>query len=316
MTDPVNPARPALALSVDVEDWPQSSWDRRLSLGDYCADNTLRLLDLLGEFPSARATFFVLGKFARKHPAAVAAIRRAGHEIGSHGYGHVELFHLGRKRFSEDLKRSTEVVAAAAGVRPAGYRAPDFSIVGESLWALDVLAESGYAYDSSIFPIRKARYGIPAWPRSPAIVRLGSGATITELPLATLEFWGKRLPVGGGGYARLMPAALLTEALQRAHAQLGAPPVFYCHPYEIDPGEFKRLDIHIPLKVRLHQGIGRKRTAAKLRRLLENFECLSLGQAVQRLKDLPAISYDAYVLDPATVHRPPAFEGGQAVPDE
>lgn len=315
MTDRANPARPALALSVDVEDWPQSSWDRRLPLGDYCADNTLRLLDLLREFPSARATFFILGKFAEKHPAAVAAIRQGGHEIASHGYGHVELFHLGREKFAEDLRRSTDVVAAAAGVRPTGYRAPDFSIVGESLWALDVLAENGYAYDSSIFPIRKARYGIAAWPRGPVVVRLSSGATITELPLATVELGGRRLPVGGGGYARLMPAAIVTWAMRKIHAQLGAPPVFYCHPYEIDPGEFRRLGLAIPFRVRLHQGIGRKRTAAKLRRLLRSFECLSLAEVAARLGGLPVISYDPYVLDPATVHRPPAFEGGQAVPD-
>jgi len=308
--------RPVLALSVDVEDWPQSSWDRTLPLGDDCADNTLRLLEMLAEFPEARATFFILGKFAERHPKAVRAVRDAGHEIGSHGFGHVEIFRLTREQFAADIHRSTEAIETACGVRPAGYRAPDFSIVGESLWALDVLADAGYAYDSSIFPIAKARYGIPEWPRSAVRVQLASGAVITELPITTVEQFGHRLPAGGGGYARLVPAFVLEWALRRAAEQLDSPPVYYCHPYEIDPDEFKRLDIHIPLKVRLHQGLGRGRTIKKLRRLLGRFECISLGDAARRCQNLPTIDYRPYVLEPGAVKRPPAFEGGTLVPEE
>ena len=152
--------RPTFALTVDVEDWPQSSWDRSHPISDYCAENARRVLEILGEYPGSRATFFVLGKFAEKHPGVVREIHAAGHEVASHGYGHEEVFRLGRPEFAEDVRRSTDVLAAACSVPPRGYRAPDFSVVGESLWALDVLARQGYRYDSSIFPIAKARYGI------------------------------------------------------------------------------------------------------------------------------------------------------------
>jgi peptidoglycan/xylan/chitin deacetylase (PgdA/CDA1 family) len=169
--------KPAIILTVDVEDWPQSSWDRNLPLSDYCADNK-RVLDLLSEFPNAHATFFILGKFAEKHPKTVKAIAQAGYEVASHGYGHLELFHLGRQGFAEDLLRSAEAICESTGIRPIGYRAPDFSVVGESLWAFEELAEQGYIYDTSIFPISKMRYGIANWPREAVYVRLQSGGTI------------------------------------------------------------------------------------------------------------------------------------------
>jgi len=293
-----------LAITIDVEDWPQSSWNRSLPIGDYCAENTRRLLEVLAEFPAARATFFVLGKFAEKHPAVTRAIAEAGHEVASHGYGHVELFEIGRDAFAEDLKRSTEILAEAAGVRPTGYRAPDFSVVGESLWALEVLAEAGYTYDSSIFPIDRGRYGIAGWPPVPARVELESGASILEVPVATLDQFGRRLPVGGGGYARLLPGRILVRALRKSGRQRGSVPVFYCHPYELDPGELGRLDLDIPWKVRLHQSLGRKRTVGKLRRLLRAFECVTLSEVLARAGDLPTIDCRPFVLDPDKVHRP------------
>ncbi|MHC4109613.1 MAG: DUF3473 domain-containing protein [Planctomycetota bacterium] len=303
----MNKVIPTIAVTVDLEDWPQSSWDRSLPLSDYCADNAKRLLDIVKEFPSARATFFVLGKFAEKHPRVVREIHQAGHEIGSHGWGHVEIFHLGHDKFREDIRRSTEVITGIIGERPVGYRAPDFSIVGETLWALEILAEEGYTYDSSIFPIAKARYGIAAWPPEAVQVRLKTGNTITEFPLATLYLCRRRLPVGGGGYARLLPGSVLVRALRMAQTQTDGQPVFYCHPYEIDPQEFARLDFKIPFKVRLHQGMGRKRTAGKLRSLLEKFECISLSQAMMRCENLAVIDYTSYVLEPDSVTRPPIF---------
>lgn len=303
----MNNDKPEIAITVDVEDWPQSSWDRALPLSDYCADNTKQLLDIINEFPSARATFFVLGKFAEKHPHIIREIHQAGHEVGSHGYGHVEVFHLGQDKFREDLRQSTEIITRITGERPIGFRAPDFSIVGETLWALEILAEEGYAYDSSIFPIEKARYGIATWPRATTRVKLKAGNTIVEFPLATLELCQRRLPVGGGGYARLLPGSILVRALRKAQGQLGTPPVFYCHPYELDSQEFKRMDIKIPIKVRCHQGIGRKRTAGKLRKLLKNFKCISLRQAITRCNDCDVIDYTSYALEPGAVKRPPIF---------
>lgn len=299
--------KPTIAITVDVEDWPQSSWDRSLPLSDYCADNTRRLLGIISEFPSARATFFILGKFAEKHPNVVREIYHAGHEIGSHGWGHVEIFRLGQDKFQEDIKRSTKIIADIIGKHPPGYRAPDFSIVGETLWALEILAKEGYTYDSSIFPISKARYGIYNWPRTQGRVKLKSGLQITELPLATLKLFGKLLPIGGGGYARLMPQVVLVKALRKAESQLGFPPVFYCHPYEIDPKEFDRLKLDIPFKVRLHQGLGRKTTTSKLRQLLRNFECITLSEIIARYGPLHIIDYSHYILEPGSITRPPIF---------
>lgn len=303
----MNKTRPAIAITVDVEDWPQSSWDRSLPLSDYCADNAKRLLDVINQFQSQRATFFVLGKFADKHPQVVQEIYNAGHEVGSHGWGHIEIFHLDKDKFRDDIRRSTEAIADITGKRPTGYRAPDFSVVGETLWALEILAQEGYTYDSSIFPISKARYGIGNWPRSPGRVKLPSGLEIIEFPLATLELFGKRLPVGGGGYARLMPHPVLIRALNKAESQLNFPPVFYCHPYEIDAKEFSRLQLKIPLKIRLHQSLGRKGTIRKLRQILRNFNCVLLSEVMTLYKDLPLIDYKPYVLDPNLVSRPPIF---------
>ena len=130
---------------------------------------------------------------------------------------------------------------------------------------------------------------------------------ITEFPLATLDLCRCRLPVGGGGYARLLPGSVLVRALHMAQAQSGSPPVFYCHPYEMDPQEFARLEFKIPFKVRLHQGMGRKQTAGKLRRLLKNFECISLSEAMKRCENLAIIDYTSYVLEPDSVTRPPIF---------
>ena len=282
--------RARLALSIDVEDWPQSSWDRSLPIGEYCADNTLRMLDILAESPAAKATFFVLGKFADKHPHVVRAIDQAGHEVACHGHGHVEVFDLDRRSFAADIWRSTDTISELINRRPIGYRAPDFSITARSLWVLEVLAEHGYEYDSSIFPVAGGRYGIRDWPRSVRRVRFASGGSIAEVPLATVKGVGRRWPVSGGGYARLLPGPILSRLLRKAARQAGPVTVFYCHPYELDPGEFGRTGLDIPWKVRLHQGLGRGRAAGKLRRLLATFECLTIAQALEDLESIPEMT--------------------------
>ncbi len=297
----------SISITVDVEDWPQSTWDRSLPIGDYCAENTRRLLELFSEFPHTEATFFILGKFAEKHPAILREIQQAGHEIASHGYGHIETFRLTREEFKEDIIRSTAIIADAIGVRPIGYRAPEFSIVGESLWALEILADEGFTYDSSIFPIDNRRYGIPNWPRTATKVKLDSGRTIYEFPMTTLDFLGRRLPISGGGYARLLPATFLIRAFRKAQTQLEGTPIFYCHPYELDSNEFRRLKLKLPLKVKLHQNLGRRRMAAKIRKLLKNFTSISLSQVMSRSQNVPKITYNRYVLDEESVKRPPAF---------
>lgn len=242
-------------ITIDVEDWPQSSWDRDLPISKRAADNTLKVLDVL-ETLNVRATMFILGKFAETFPEIVKAIHAKGHEIGSHGHGHVEIFKQSPEEFREDVRRTKAFLEDLTGEQVRGYRAPDFSIITESLWALTVLAEVGYEYDSSIFPVKRNRYGIPTWPIDPARVILENNRSILEFPIATITMFQKNWPIGGGGYHRLLPGFLSRMLADRSMQQ--APFVFYCHPYEFDPSEFREIEHKIPLPVALHQGLGRR----------------------------------------------------------
>jgi polysaccharide deacetylase family protein (PEP-CTERM system associated) len=190
--------------------------------------------------------------------------------VASHGYGHVEIFTQTPEVFREDVRRSRRLLEDLTGSGIVGFRAPDFSITGASLWALDVLAEEGFRYDSSIFPIRHARYGIVGWPDTPVTVRLPSGRSIVELPIATRTVGGRRLPVAGGGYHRLLPGMAIRMLVRSALAS-GNPFMAYCHPYEFDPREFAEIDVRVPLKVRLHQGLGRSGFRSKFTGLLAAF---------------------------------------------
>lgn len=243
-------------ITVDVEDWPQSTWDRRLPISQRAADNTLRLLDLFDRL-QVSATMFVLGKFARRFPEVVRAIDARGHEVACHGSDHLEIFHQSRLEFTTDVKTAKSVLEETIGRPVMGYRAPDFSIVQETLWALEVLAELGFAYDSSIYPINRGRYGIPTWSPAPAEVALPGGSRIVEFPLSTVRWLGRNWPVSGGGYHRLLPGPIVRILARRILQE--RPFVFYCHPYEFDKHEFAALDLAIPLCTRIHQGLGRGR---------------------------------------------------------
>jgi polysaccharide deacetylase family protein (PEP-CTERM system associated) len=211
---------------------------------------------------------FVLGKFAAAFPEIVREIRADGHEIACHGYGHVEIFKQSREAFIKDVYRSKDLLEQILGERIRGYRAPDFSIVRHTLWAFEVLAEAGFVYDSSIFPIHHTRYGIPDWPVAPVKVRLPGGKSLIEVPIATLRCLGKNWPVGGGGYHRLLPGYLSRYLAH--HVMASQPFVFYCHPYEFDARELQEIPLQLPLHIRLHQGLGRcwftQRFTAFLRR--------------------------------------------------
>jgi polysaccharide deacetylase family protein (PEP-CTERM system associated) len=258
----------AAVITVDVEDWPQSTWDRRLPITQRAADNALALLDLFDRL-EVRATLFVLGKFARRFPEVVRVMQERGHEVACHGMGHVEIFHQTPAEFRRDVQEAKSALEEIIGVPVAGYRAPDFSIVQDTLWALEVLADLGFAYDSSIYPWKGSRYGIPDWSPGPTEVMLASGSSLVEFPLSTCRWLGRNWPVSGGGYHRLLPG-LLTRACARRILK-DRPFVFYCHPYEFDPGEFAALDLAIPLKTRLHQGLGRGRFEARFRAFARNF---------------------------------------------
>ena len=277
-------------ISVDVEDWKQSTWDRSLPISERSAKNAERVLEVLDQ-SGVKATMFVLGKFAAAFPGIVKRIQSSGHEVACHGFGHEEIFHQSPKEFREDVRRAKETLQDITGVEVVGYRAPDFSIVKRTLWALDELAALGFEYDSSIFPVRHSRYGIPEWPLHPTEVKLADGRSILELPIATLDLWGRRLPVGGGGYHRLLPGAIARLAASSVMQQNDF--MFYCHPYEFDPGELWETSLPIPLKVRLHQGLGRGRFEARLQAFIRRFGGLPARDALAG-RALPTLQLTDY----------------------
>ena len=274
-----------LVCTVDVEDWAQSTLDTEMPISDRAGPNMERVLDVLAE-EKVKATCFVLGKFAEKFPACVRRIAAEGHEVASHGYGHVDVFRLSPAQFREDVRRSKAQLEQLTGQAVRGYRAPDFSIVKSSLWAFDVLAEEGFAYDASVNPAGLARFGVPDFPAQPVRLELSGGRTLVELPVATLRALGRNLPVAGGGYHRLLPFAAIRWAIERT-VLVGDVFVAYCHPYEFDPDEFAHLDLPLPLKTRLHQGLGRRGFEGKFRRMLREFETQLAGDVAAR-SDWPA----------------------------
>ncbi len=295
---------PPLIFSVDVEDWAQSTLDTDLPIGEHCGQNTRRLLQILQESPGATGTFFILGLFAEKHPAVVRELRDAGHEIACHGYGHVQVHLLDPQSFRDDLRRAKDVISSITGDVLTGYRAPVFSIGAGNLWALDVLCDEGFRYDSSIFPIAGPRYGIGDWPRETSVVRLNDGRCITEFPLTARRMAGRNLPISGGGYARLFPSWLLHRLLRAESDARSTWPVFYCHPYEIDPGEFARTSPTPPwgeqklsLKLRLHQGLGRRGFADKLRMLSRRFRLRSFADALRESPPLAETKAADYAIN-------------------
>ncbi len=237
------PNAPAMrhAFSVDVEDYyhvsafersiPRTAWDHYESR---VVASTQRLLDLLAR-RDVRGTFFVLGWIADRFPQLVRDIHAAGHELGSHSYWHRLIYELAPDEFRQDLRRSIDAIENAAGVRVRMYRAPSFSIVRRSLWAFDILAEEGIEIDSSVFPTRHDRYGIPDAP--PTIHHRDCAAgRVIEFPPTVVQFGRFRLPVAGGGYFRLYPLAVTVRAMHRV-AAAGRPAMFYVHPWELDPDQ-------------------------------------------------------------------------------
>jgi polysaccharide deacetylase family protein (PEP-CTERM system associated) len=228
-------------LSVDVEDYfhVEAFADRvkRLDWDSYpsrFAVNTRRILDIFAA-SGCRGTFFVLGWVAERDSALVREIAEAGHEIACHSHLHRKVTTLKPAEFREDLRRATHAIEDAAGVKVVGYRAPTFSIRGESLWALDILAEEGYLYDSSFFPIRHDLYGFPEGPRFMHRRKLNGGASIYEMPMSTLRLGGQNWPFGGGGYLRLLPMTYTKWAINRTHRVEKKPAIVYFHPWELDP---------------------------------------------------------------------------------
>lgn len=226
------------ALTVDVEEYFQveavahlvhrDEWDH---LESRVAWQTGRILDLLAR-EGVRATFFTLGWVARRQPALVRRIVAEGHELACHGDAHRMITQMSPAAFREDVRRARATLEDLGGVRVEGYRAPTFSVVEGTRWALEVLREEGFRYDASIFPIRHDRYGIPSAPRHPHRITAGPGAGLVEFPSSTMRVLGRNLPVGGGGYLRLLPMAYTRWALDQIADE--GPFMVYLHPWEID----------------------------------------------------------------------------------
>jgi polysaccharide deacetylase family protein (PEP-CTERM system associated) len=267
------------AMSVDVEDYFQVSAfegaisrDRWASFESRVVSNTERVLATLDR-SGTRATFFVLGWVAERHPALIKRIADRGHEIASHGYDHRLVFDLTPEEFRADLGRARVAIEAAAGVRVRGYRAPSYSITARSLWALDVLIEEGYAYDASIFPIYHDRYGLPSAPRHIHTITRSAG-TLWEVPGSTTRVSGMNLPIAGGGYFRLLPYGWTRLGIARVNRLERQPVVFYIHPWELDPDQ-PRLPVSPLTRLRHYRNL--TETVPRLERLLREFRFDSIG---------------------------------------
>lgn len=270
------------AMTVDVEDYfhvsvfdglvPRHKWEGMESR--VCA-NTERLLEIFGE-TGLRATFFVLGWVAERFPYLVRAIADQGHEIASHGYGHRLVYDLTPRAFREDLRRAKGVLESAGAARVYGYRAPSYSVTPRSLWALDVIIEEGFLYDASIFPIHHDRYGIPISPRHPYQVRRGTG--LLEAPGSTIKWGPFNLPVGGGGYFRILPYAWTRWGIRRLNESERSPAIFYLHPWEIDPGQPR---LQAPALGRFRHYFNLGKTEQRLRALIGDFKFSTMMALLQ-----------------------------------
>jgi polysaccharide deacetylase family protein (PEP-CTERM system associated) len=262
------------ALTVDVEDYFQvdafshviepSAWD---SFESRVVANTERLLDLL-DVHRVKATFFVLGWIAERHPALVRSIVARGHEVASHGMSHQRVVTQTPAVFRRETRDSKRLLEDLIQAPVIGYRAATYSITRQSLWALDVLLEEGFRYDSSIFPVRHDRYGIPEAKTIPHRLTTPGGGAIIEYPLTAVEVLGMNIPVAGGGYFRLFPYALTRWGLRRVRTQ-GRPIVFYLHPWEVDPAQ-PRID-GAGWRSRFRHYLNLDRTLPRLDRLLTDF---------------------------------------------
>jgi len=245
----------AFASALDRNNWPK--FESRVER------NTHRLLDLFDEHRT-RMTFFVLGWVAERYPDLIRELHRRGHEVACHGLTHELVFRQTPAVFREETHRSKSLLEDLTGAKVRGYRAASYSITRTSLWALDILEELDFVYDSSIFPINHDIYGIPGAPRKPHKVASGR---LLEVPLTTVSVAGQRLPCAGGGYFRLLPYAFFRWSLRRVNNE-GLPAVFYLHPWEIDPGQPR---IKASLKSRFRHYTNLERTEGRLRNLLREF---------------------------------------------
>jgi polysaccharide deacetylase family protein (PEP-CTERM system associated) len=273
-------------LTIDVEEYfhptevqasvTERQWDTLPSRIERQTDSTLRLLGDGG----VKATFFILGWVANRHPQVVQSIVEAGHDVGCHSYSHRLVYDLTPAQFREDTLRAVHSIEDAGGVTPRCYRAPSYSITEKSMWALETLVECGFTRDSSIYPIAHDRYGIQGFERHAHTVQTPSGP-IEEIPIATVKLRnGHIAPIGGGGYLRLLPYRYTSAGIRRLNEAEGKSACIYFHPWELDP-EQPRVASGTIAQLRTYTGV--KGMRRKLQRLISEFAFAPLGASESKL---------------------------------
>ncbi|HAG92806.1 MAG: polysaccharide deacetylase family protein [Pseudomonadales bacterium] len=269
------------AMTIDVEDYFQVSAFENLvrpeqweSMAPRVEANTDRLLQLFDDYDT-KATFFTLGWVAQRFPQLITRIVEQGHELASHGIMHQRASNQNRAQFQADVGGAKRLLEDLSGKPVLGYRAPSFSFTKENLWVYDILAEEGYVYSSSVYPVVHDHYGIPDAPR----FRYQTPAGVDEIPLSTLPLMGKNVPISGGGYFRLYPYMFTRWAVNRFMRREEQPYIFYLHPWEVDPDQ-PRME-GASAKSRFRHYLNLDKVEHRLGRLLTDFEWGSLARLYQ-----------------------------------
>lgn len=267
------------ALTIDVEDYFQvSAFDDIITRADWDSitprveANTDRLLQLFAD-TGATATFFTLGWVAQRFPTLMRRIVEQGHELASHGMMHYRASEQSPEVFRQDVRDTKKLLEDLGGCQVIGYRAPSFSVTKQNTWVYDVLADEGYLYSSSVYPVVHDHYGIPDAPRN----RYQPHPAITEIPMSTLQLFGKNIPVSGGGFFRLYPYPFTRWAIGRVNGMDRMPYMFYLHPWEIDPKQPRQQGLS--LKTRFRHYLNLRRVEGRLDRMLKDFDWTSVDKA-------------------------------------
>jgi len=274
------------AITIDLEDYYQvTAFSDKLDIDQWdgfssrIGHNTGRLLSIFDDL-GAKATFFVLGWVAKKNAKLVREIANRGHEIACHSNVHRSVYAMSADEFRIDTAQAKQLLEDVTGTRVFGYRAPSFSITENSLWAFEILAELGFAYDSSVFPIKHPSYGWPRGPRFPFTIKTASGSII-EFPMPTLQIWGARVPIGGGAYFRLLPYWYTRWGIRHINTREDHSACIYLHPWELDLAQPRMAG---SLSARLRHYFGLHGAESKFRRLLHDFHVQPLISAIGELK--------------------------------
>ena len=281
------------ALSVDIEDYFQvSAFEKIIDRGEWetLEHRIERNMDFIFSLLSAKgvkATFFTLGWIAERYPSIVKTIVSEGHELASHGYGHQRVWDLTPRQFEADVIRTKGLLEDLGGVAVEGYRAPSYSIGRRNIWALELLAETGHQYSSSIYPGSHDHYGFPGAPR---FVFRDEKSGLIEVPISTFKLFGKLIPAAGGGFFRLYPYPISRQLIKRINEGLGESTVFYLHPWELDPDQPRQRNTDMKTSFRHYLNL--HKTGERLSKLLDDFTWGPIKQVFINRDDIPVVSLD------------------------